>query len=99
MEEGSAGGKLFLACRGGEVEEGEVRRKREGMQGWWSSGRKTGVSGSAPVVHHPCLHEGYDAMYKRVHSGGLPPDPPEVQLVAKYATLPQTGWTSCVAPP
>eukprot|EP00884_Botryococcus_braunii_P022473 jgi/Botrbrau1/890/Bobra.0167s0013.1 len=61
------------------------------LEGWWSIGGKAAVTGSAPVVHHPCLHEGYDAMYKRSSSGGLPPDPREVQLVAK------PSWEACVA--
>jgi hypothetical protein len=40
-----------------------------------------GDADTPPVVHHPCLHDGYAAPYTRIMFNGTAPDPPAVRLV------------------
>jgi hypothetical protein len=43
-----------------------------------SPGSSSNSSSELSVVYHPCLHEGYEAVYNRVAYGGITPNPAQV---------------------
>ena len=61
-----------------------VQEERPGISATTSSSSSSSTS-QLPVVRHPCLHEGYEAVYTRVAYAGFVPDPPQVRLPLSYA--------------
>jgi apyrase len=76
---------------------GAARRLLEQLQG----------GGGALALEHPCLHQGYSQLYKRIPLDGRPPSPPEVRLsgggdadaCAALAAAVVAAPAACAAPP